>query len=201
MSGKLLNLTFDISEIDKTFNDMSAAFKKAAVNTLNKVGRGANRQAATFIKSQYNIPAKALKIGDKVKLIRADARKDFVSFIIRVIQSRRGLMLYGATQTARGVSVRVKKTAKTIPGAFISTWSRGDKDKFVFTRDPKVGFYRKPNSKLKSKPREKRRMLLGPSVADLYGSSKVKFLINKAITDNFKGELDGEFNSQFEKRR
>ncbi|GJQ59774.1 MAG: hypothetical protein D8M57_13175 [Candidatus Scalindua sp. AMX11] len=199
MGNGLLTFEFDVREIDALFDDMSSAYQKAAVNTLNKVGRGANREAAKFIKSNYNIPAKALKIsgaGRKVILKRADARRAFVGFTINVLQSRRGLMLYGAKKTAKGVRVRVKKKTKNIKGAFISTWRRGDDNKFVFVRDPKEGFYKKGEAR-----RTKRRTLLGPSIADLYGSRRVRRLIDTAVRRNFQKELDEQFNNQFEKRR
>lgn len=198
MGKGLLSVEFDIREIDKTFDGMSKSYQTAAVNTVNKVGRLSNRNAANHIKQNYNVKASDLKIGngETVRLQRADRRKSIVSFIIRVIQKRRGLLKYGAKQAKKGLRVKVKNRTALIRGGFISMWRSGEKEKFAFLRDPKMGTYRKGKSL-----RTKRRALFGPSIANLYGSKKVSAIIRDTLNSNFQKTLDEEFGKQFEKKR
>jgi len=195
MGRGLFTFEFDIREINKTFDDMSEAYKKAAVNTLNKVGRQVNKAVSKNIKTNYNISATDLKIGDKVKLERADIRKDFIGFTIRVIQSRRGFILYGAQQIIGGVRVEITRQPKIVKGAFISVWKRQQNQKWAFLRDPKLGHYTKNGI-----TRTKRRALFGPSIADLYRSTKARKIMDNVLNENFQKVLNEEFNKQFERR-
>lgn len=196
MGKGLFSFTYEISEINEAFNDVSQSYKKAVSNTVNKVGRQANKAVSKHIKSNYNIPAKELKIGNLVRLTRSDARRNFYLFVITVFQSSRDLIKYNAKQLSTGVRVKVSKQAKMIKGAFISTWRKDGNNNYVFLRDPKRGYYFKGDTR-----REKRRVLFGPSIADLYRSFKAREIIDKVIDENFQKVLDEEFNKQFEKKR
>lgn len=196
MGKGFLTFNHEISEINKAFDDVSQSYKKAVSNTVNKVGRQANKAVSQHIKSNYNISAQDLKIGHLVRLTRSDARKDLFLFVITVFQSSRDLIKYGARQLSTGVSVRVKKRAKMIRGAFISTWRKDGKNNYVFVRDSKRGYYFKGGTK-----REKRKTLFGASIADLYRSIKAGKIIDNVLDENFQKVLDEEFNKQFEKRR
>jgi len=201
MTG-LIQFEIDTKLFNAVFDDLPKATRKASVTTLNKVGRLANREASGFIKSNYNIKARDLRIGHRIRLRRANLRGNINFFLITVIQSARGLFLYGARQTRIGTRVRVSKTAKTIRGAFISVWRKGSANRFVFLRDKRLGTYTKPLKRGgASKPRERRRALFGPSIADLYRSRKVEKVIDKTVDNNFQNILDEEFSKEFEKRR
>ena len=197
MTKGLFSIEFNIREINGVFDDMSNAYKSATVNTLNKVGRLANREAANHIKKNYNIKAGDLKIGNNeiVRLRRANKRKGVLGFIIYVVQRRRGLIQYGAKQTKKGIKVKIKKRAVLIKGAFISTWRSGESNKFAFRRNPKK-FYQKKKSL-----RMKRRVLYGLSIANLYGSRKVLSVIEETVNSKSQRVLDEEFNKQFEKKK
>ncbi len=136
-----------------------------------------------------------MKIGRLVRLKRANARSNRNVFTILIRKQGRGLFKYGAKQLAGGVRVRVKKTKKTVRGAFISTWRKGGTDKRVFVRDKRLGTYTRGIRK-----GIKRRALFGPSIADLYNSKRVRDIIDKTIDRHFQKVLDEEFNRQFEKR-
>lgn len=196
MGKAFFSITYEISEINGVFSDVSGSYKKAVANSVNKVGRQANREISKHIKSNYSIPAKELRIGHLVRFTRSDVRRDFFQFVITVIQSARDLIKYNAKQMSTGVRVKVSKKQKTIKGAFISTWRKGGNNSYVFLRDPKKGYYFSGNVK-----REKRRVLFGPSIADLYRSIIASRLVRKVIDDNFQKVLDEEFNKQFEKRK
>jgi hypothetical protein len=191
-------------ELEREFDDLPIVTQKAMVNALNKVGRLANKAIAKFIKDNYNIPAKSLKIGYLVKLIRADARKAsdtgraWRAFFTIVIRKRAiNLIMYGGEQIiGGGVSVRVKRTTKVIRRAFVSVWKSGSHKRFIFVRDPKLGTFMSKYGK-----RTKRRALYGPSIADLYGSIRARKIIDDTIEKNFQPMLDKEFERQFERRR
>lgn len=197
---------FEIEGLNEIFEDLNRSLQRATVNALNVVGTRANRAAINYIRRNFNIPKRDLGVNkpdDKISLERADARRGEAVFTIKVKISRRGLWLYGAKQTPLGVVVTVKKRAKIVRGAFISTWKKGQpKSKsYVFKRDPKVGYYKPTgkNTKKGSKLREKRRSLLGPSIAGLYRKREIRNAIQHFIDTNFQAELDDQFNKQFEK--
>ena len=201
---KFVGLSFDIRQIESNFADMSDAFRKATAQTLNKVGTKANRNIARNIKDTYNIPARALKIGRLVKLKRADARKKFGGvFTIRIRKQGRGLMKYSPQSSKVGVSVKVKKSRKTLNRAFITSWRKGGVQgaQFVFRtnkRASKITRYSKKGTPYKAYPRK---ALFGPSVAGLYRRRKSRRILVETINEEYQKELDKQFNQQFEKKR
>lgn len=206
-SDKIFTLNFDIRDLNELFDDLDKSLQKASVNALNVIGTKANRAAINHISSRFNIPKKDLGVNkpdDKIFLKRADVRRREVVFLIIIKKSRRGLWLYGAKQTPIGVTVTVKKRAKIVRGAFISTWKKGQpKSKsWVFVRDPRLRKYKpreKPKRGKSLKLRQSRRSLMGPSIAGLYQTRGIRNAIDSFIEDNFQGELDDQFERQFEK--
>ena len=195
--AEFFKLNIDARELDREFDSLPLVTQKAVVNTLNKVGRLGNKAIAKFIKDNYNIKSRSLKIGKLVTLKRADVRRSISTFTIFIRKQGRGLFKYGAKQVKGGVRVVIKKTPKTIRTAFISTWKSGDAHKRVFVRDKSLGTY----SKGGGKPRTKRRALFGPMIADLYVSIRAGRVLDETVEKNFQPILDEEFNKQFEKRR
>ena len=188
-------MNVNMVELEREFDILPLVTQKAVVNTTNKVGRLANKNIATFIKSNYNIKARALKIGKLITLKRADVRKGISTFTIIIRQQGRGLFKYGAKQVKGGVRVMVKKSAKTVRGAFISTWRSGDPHQRVFVRDRKMGTY----SKGGGSPRPKRRALFGPMIMDLYTSIRAWKILDETVEKNYQPMLDVEFERQVEK--
>ncbi len=197
--AEFFKLNVNMMELEREFDTLDSLAQKAVVNTLNKVGRLGNKAIATFIKTNYNIKARSLKLGRLVTLVRADARKGKRGGVFTIIirKQGRGLFKYAAKQVKGGMRVIVKKSAKTVRGAFISTWKKGDPHQRVFVRDPGLGTY----SKGGGKPRPKRRALFGPMVADLYASIRARKVLNETIEKNFQPMLDVEFDKQFERKR
>lgn len=195
--AEFFELKINERELDREFDILPLITQKAVVATVNKVGRLGNKAIATFIKSNYNIKARSLKIGKLITLKRADVRRGISTFTIIIRKQGRGLFKYGAKQVKGGVRVIVKKSAKTVRGAFISTWRSGDSHQRVFTKDRKLGTY----SKGGGKPRPKRRALFGPMVADLYTSIRAQKVLDETVEKNFQPMLDVEFDRQFERKR
>lgn len=199
--AEFLRFDYDVRALDRAFDDLPDVTRKAAVNALNKVGRMANAAVRKFIVSEYNIKSRSLRLGNLVTLRRADARKDRFVFTIFIRRRGRGLMKYGAIQESRGVSVRVKQSRKTIRHAFLSTWRRGEANRFVFVRDLRRGTVTRATRKGTAYKTAKRRALFGPGIAALYGSRRSKRLIDETIEKNYRRILDEEFKRQFERRR
>ncbi len=194
---EFFKMNVNMKELDREFDSLPLITQKAVVNTINKVGRLGNKATAKFIKDNYNIKSRSLKIGKLVTLKRADVRRSINTFKIFIRKQGRELFKYGAKQVKGGVKVMVTKSAKTVRSAFISTWQSGDAHKRVFVRDKSLGTY----SKGGGKPRTKRLALFGPMIADLYVSIRAGRVLDETVEKNFQPMLDEEFNKQFEKRR
>ena len=196
---KVFNVHVDSKELGVVFDDLNIALKRATVNSLNKLGREANREIATDIKKTYNIKAATLKIGKTVKLLRADSRKSNPVFTIRIKKRARGLFLYGASKRKKGVSVKVKRTRKIVRKAFLVR-SRQNKI-FVARKDKKGGKVQRVSTSGTRYMAPRSEFLIGPSLAQLYRRRKVRGIIVRLINVKYKKELSVQFNNQFEKRR
>lgn len=196
---KVFNLHVDISDVEEAFADMNSALKRAAVNTLNVIGRTSNREIAADIKANYNIKARTLKIGKTVSLRRADVRKSLPVFTITIKKKGRGLALYSPIKTAAGVSVRIKKGKQTVRRSFFIKNKQGMR--FVVRKDRKGGFVDRVSKSGKRYKAAKSEFLYGPSLASLYGRRKSLKIIRNVIERDYKNELDKQFNNQFEKKR
>lgn len=196
---KVYNLHVDSKDLGVVFADLNIALKRATVNSLNKLGREANREIAVDIKKNYNIKARTLKIGKTVKLLRADSRKSNPVFTIRIRKRARGLFLYGASRRKAGVSVKVKRTRKTIRKAFLIRSRQGKM--FVARKDKKGGKVQRISKSGTRYMAPRSEFLIGPSLAQLYSRRKSRQIIVILIKGKYKKELADQFNKQFEKRR
>lgn len=196
---KVFNLHVDLNELEGAFADMNSSLKTAAVNTLNVVGRTSNKKIAADIKANYNIKARTLRLGKTVSLRRADVRKRLPVFTISILKKGRGLALYSPTRTTAGVSVRIKKGKQTIRRSFIIKNKRGMP--FVVRKSRKGGFVDRVSRSGKRYKAARSEFLYGPSLAALYGRRKSLQIIGKVIDEDYKNELDKQFNNQFEKKR
>lgn len=198
MTG-VFNLKIDVTKLEDEFRDMNTALKKAVVNSLNTVGRKVNKEIATDIKDKYNIKAKSLKLGKTVRLIRADARKEIPFFTISILKKSRGLFLYSPKRTKSGISVKVKKTRKTVKGSYLIT-ARKNKQKFVARKSKKGGKVERITRTGRRYSAPQSEFLFGPSIASLYRRRKSLKVIDKVINRDYKKTLDEQYNKQFEKR-
>ena len=198
-----MRLDFDVRSVQRNIDELPRIARKVTASTLNKVGRKANTAARKFITSNYNIKSRSLKLGNLVSFRRADARKPNPTFTIFIRKRARGLFKYGAKQLKSGVSVRVTKTRKRISKAFISSWRGGgiQQQQFVFLHDKALGTVTRISRSGRPYKATKRRSLVGPSVAQLYNSRKVRVVINKAIVENYQPVFDADFKKRLEKRK
>jgi hypothetical protein len=203
MTAEFVKLNFDLKSVQKNIDDLPGITRRATATTLNKVGRKANTAARKFITSNYGIKSRSLKLGNLVNLHRADARKPNPTFSIFIRKQARGLMKYGAKRLTQGVSVRVTKTRKKISRAFMSSWRKGgiQQEQFVFIRDEKLGTVTRISRSGRKYKATKRKSLHGPSVAWLYGSRKVRAIINKTVVENYQPMFDADFKKRFDKRK
>ena len=203
MTAEFVRLDFDLRSVQKNIDDLPKIARRATATTLNKVGRKANTAARKFIRSNYNIKARSLKLGNLVSLRRADARKPNPTFSIFIRKQARGLMKYGAKRLTQGISVRVTKKRKKIRSAFISSWRKGgiQQEQFAFIRDERLGTVTRISRSGRKYQATKRKSLQGPSVAWLYGSRKVRVLINKTVVDNYQPVFDADFKKRLDKRK
>lgn len=196
---KVFNLHVDSKDLGVVFDDLNIALKRATVNSLNKLGREANKEIATDIKKTYNIKAKTLKIGKTVKLLRADSRKSNPVFTIRILKRARGLFLYGAARRKKGISVKVKRTRKIVKKAFLIRSRQGKM--FVARKDKKGGRVQRVSTSGTRYMAPRSEFLIGPSLAQLYSRRKSRAIIVRLIKTKYKKELSEQFNNQFERRR
>ena len=198
-STKVFDLKIRADELTEVFADMNIALKRSVVNSLNTTGRKANREIAIDIKTNYNIKARSLKLGNTVKLIRADGRKAVPIFTIRIIRKPRGLFLYSAKKGKGGVSVRIKKTRKVVKGSYFVNSRRFGKT-FVAKRHRKGGKIDRISASGKRYKAHRSEWPVGPSIAQLYSRRKSRRIL-KGVLKGYKAELDSQFNKQFERRR
>lgn len=200
--GEFVKLEISDREINALFADLPAVAKKATANTLNKVVRIVNKNIRKFITDNYNIPKKSIKIkGGLVSFKRADARKDRGKATIFIKKVGRGLFKYGATGDDKGVKVTIKNTSKFLKSAFIAPWRSGGTQRYVFRSDKSFGRVARRTKSGKTYQAEKRRVLFGPKIADLYVSQRAGRVLDDTIDKEFQPLLAEEFNRQFEKRR
>ena len=197
---KVFNLKIDVTELENEFRDMNTALQKAVVGSLNIIGRKVNKEIATDIKQNYNIKARSLKIGKTVRLIRADARRQIPFFTISILKKGRGLFLYSPIKTKAGISVKIKKTRKTVKGSYFIT-TKKSKQKFVVRKDKKGGTVERISRTGRRYKAPRSEFLVGPSIASLYRRRKAFKVINRMIKKEYKKTLDVQFNKQFERKR
>lgn len=200
--SKFYKISVDANQLYKTFSDLPEVTKKATANTVNIVARKANKNLKAHITETYNVPKSAMKFGKLVSLKRANARTNLGKATIFIKVKGRGLMKYGAKQIGPGVSVRIKKTTKTIKHAFISPIKKGGPyAKFVFikSRGDKAGKIMRRSKAGTPYEAAKREVMYGPPIADLYTNRGADKILMKTIDDEFQTTLDEQFNKQFEK--
>jgi hypothetical protein len=200
-TSKVFNLHIDRNKVSKVFADMNTALQIATINSLNKIGRAANRSIATDIKTNYNITSKTLKIGRTVKLITASKFLNRPVFTISILKKPRGLFVYSPLKTKEGISVKVSKNRKTIRRSYILIAKKRGGKKFVARKDEGGGTVQRTSRSGKSYKAPKSKFLFGPSLAQLYSRKRIRVLINKEINEKYEAELASQFNKQFEKRK
>lgn len=157
-----------IKQIDKALND-------AVRRTVNKLIVKGRNVASRKVREVYNIKASDLKKHTKIR--RATRGSPEAQIIIR--GKKIPVFAFGARQTRRGVTIRIKKSGgrKTIEHAFIAQMSSGHTGVFV-----RVGAKRVPIREL---------MSISPAkMFELEGERELKKLVERELGSTFKHELD-----------
>jgi hypothetical protein len=145
-------------------------FGKAIKETLNRVGAMCVTVAKKQITDEYNVRKKDLKV---IKLVRAKKWEN--SITIQASGGKIPLLAFQARQTARGVTIRIKKSGisrSLIPSAFITAMKFSQQ---VFERIRLGGMKRVPRGPVEA--------LWGPGIPDLFGSKKVMDAITKTVNE------------------
>ncbi len=202
MSKSFFKLEIDERELDRIFRDLPQATKTATARTVDIVARKVNKNLKAHVSEKYNIPKSAMRLGDLIRIQRANARANVGNAIIFIKRQGRGLIKYGAKQIGPGISVQIKKAVKTIKGGFIAPLHRGGSDKFAFAkgRGKHAGKIMRKTKAGTLYEADKREILYGPPVADLYTNNAAEGIIMKTIDDEFQDTLNEQFNNQFEKK-
>ena len=194
-SAKFFKLIIPRSDLKKVFTGMSNALEKATANSLNVIGRKGNKEIKEDIKSEYNI--KSRSITRRVSLRRADSRSG-APFVISVLKKGRGLFLYSAKRTKKGVSVRVKKSRKMLRSGFIIRVASNNAQ-FVARKSKKGGTVMRRTRLGTPYKAPRSDFLYGPSVAQLYKRRRSRAVLENVINRDYEKELNKQFNNQFEK--
>lgn len=204
--GKMFNV--NIVNRD-TFDFLPQNMKNAVRNSINVIGRSANKKISVDMKQVYNIPSRVTKIGNNIRL-RPARRNEFV-FKISIRSSPRGTFKFPHRQTARGVEVEIKRGKRQlIKGAFVAPLRkdqsvgrkgtfrrRAEKNNtFVFVRSKSRGHITRFTKKGTPYSAERRRTLVSFDIQNVYNSKFGFGRINKIIKDNFQKTLDQKFLDQ-----
>lgn len=132
-------------------------FKRALRLTLEELGKGVRTVATKEISSEYNVKQKDLRSHIKV------SKATETEVTVAVTGARPSLTEFGASQTRKGVSFRIKKSGGRgfLPSAFIT---RIKYDRGVFARQ-RGGKGRVPRGPVD--------VFTGPSIPQLFGSKRV----------------------------
>jgi hypothetical protein len=189
-------------DADAAFRDLPKVTKAATANALNFTARKVAANLKKSVSSNYNIPKSALTLGKLISIKRANAQANVGRATIFVRKQGRGLYKYGAKQVAAGVSVVVKRAARLVRGAHISPVHKGSSEKFVFAkaRGEKAGKIVRRSKKGTPYLADKRQVLYGASIAQLYTNRNAEKIILETIDAEFQMELTRQFNAQFEKK-
>lgn len=159
---------------------------RAIMRALNKTAQQARTGASRDVRAAgYNIKASAIKRSFTID--RATPSK--LSVTLRATGAPIGLINYGAVQTKKGVTVRVKNGRKTLKHAFIATMPNGHKG--VFER---VGTGHKKVTKdgrayMSGLPI---RELFGPAIPDALSNDVVQKALAQFIADKYPAILAHE---------
>ncbi len=184
------SLETDIRAAQKGLGDLGRkVFPAALAAAINKTIRFTNVAASKEIRQVYNIKAADVKKTISVKKASKNRlRAEFASRGARI-----ALAKFGAKQTKRGVTVKVKKTGgrKLIKGAFLSTMPSGHKGVFHRMKDWKKKEISGKKSITGGKVYHGLRIVerTTVSVSQMLKSAKVRSVIRKTIRDRFPEQL------------
>jgi len=203
--------TFSLNKIDTdVFPLLNKSLKRAIFNTTNVLGRKSNKTVSQDMKKEYNIPARVTKIGENI--ILETARPARPNFKIRVKSAPRGVFKFPHRQTAAGLEVEIRRgKRKLIKGAFIAplkkgqtgalrlgTFKRRDEkgNVFAFVRSRSRGRIERYTRKGTPYSAERRKIIFGFDIRDVYGSKFGVNRVRKVIEKDYQKTLDEKFIKQ-----
>jgi Prophage minor tail protein Z (GPZ) len=159
----------------------------ALVRALNKTADQVKVAASREVRSAgYNLKASTIKQALKVR----HASQGNLTATVVATGRPIPLIQYAARQTAKGVTVSVKKGRKLVAGAFIATMPGGHRG--VFVREP-GGHHKKVRRGAKTGWHQLPiRELFGPSVPDGLASQAVQAALQRFIATKFPVILQHE---------
>lgn len=207
MATMKIDISTTIAAAIEKMDSLQKSIKdKVVVSALNDTIKVANTQAVSDIRKDYSISA--TKIKSRVKIYRAT--KTTLTARLRAIDKAVNLKEYGAkaygakafergtdgrlrpTTKAGGVSVKVKKSRKRIPHAFIgksgNVFIRAEhaKDKRGVFTPSRTGLRYKNGYWLKS---GQLKALLGPGVNQVFGARVVQTALDRKAREHFPARL------------
>lgn len=180
-----MEFSIDIKGLDNVKRMLdSKLIDKAVPRAINKTGQMARTEQSKEIRKIYNIKAK--RLNEELEKVsgpnRATVSKPRAIIRAKKLTKRNpGLQHYGAKQTKKGVSYRVRKDKgrQRLPRAFTATMARGGEGVFVRTGIKRLPIVRKT----------------GPSVVQMMervGIEPIKRSVNKNFARLFSHEYRRE---------
>ncbi len=203
MGKEFFGLKIDKEEIDRLFADLPRATKIATARSLDITARKVNKEVRTHISKNYNIPKGATKFGVLVNIKRANVKANIGRAVIFIKKKGRTLIEYGAKQVGTGLSVKIKKNTELIKSAYLSPLRKGGpKGELAFKKatGSHAGLVTRRTKKGTPYKVEKRQILYGPQIANLYTNKSAEKVILRIIDETFQKTLDDQFSKQFEKK-
>lgn len=202
-----VSVKVDVSKAMRSIKEFPREGTRAMVSALNRTLAMANTASRKEIQSVYSLKAKDFKYKDgsaKVAVQKASASKLFSSLYIR--GTRLGLYLFAAKNTKVGllntkenvsrVTVEVKRGHRFLLNrAFISSWRKGDPNKWVMETDKSAGktVERISSTTGKTYKAYPRKALFTISLPEMYRSRRIA----KVIKDISRANFERIFKSQF----
>lgn len=157
--------------------------EKYVARALNRTASGTQTDTVKQIRIDLNLKAKDIR--DTMKIAKASKQKQTAS--VASSGARVPLIDFGARQTKKGVTVKVKRSGDRflIKHAFLATMPTGHRDVF---------FRKKPPDTDPKRHGLKIAKLLGPAVPDFMGNEKAMGVIlektEARLIENLKSQID-----------
>lgn len=159
---------------------------RAIVRALNKTAQQARTGASREVRAAgYNIKASTIRRSFMIE--RATPSR--LSVTLRATGAPVPLINYGAQQTKKGVTVRVKNGRKTLKHAFIATMPNGHRGVFEREGTGRKRVTKKGRSYMSGLPIKE---LYGPSIPDSLANVSVQKALAKLITEKYPAILAHE---------
>lgn len=133
-NNKIVEIEYDaksLRRVEKMLQGIPNALPKVVSRAINRTASPAKSEISQGIREKINATAK--RVNERINIIKATYNNWIAT--IHISRRRLPLMAFGAKQTAKGVSYKIKRNGSRefIPHAFIATMKSGHEG--VFERD------------------------------------------------------------------